>query len=655
VNTPSMNTPYPEPFPTASDDVLREALSSANIPTLLLTIVHLTGDERWLADPYLPTRTVALDDNDTGGLPAERQAEVRAAALDAIRDLRDGRRPAPAAPPDERIPELLSAALGERVPPEYGETMAEDGGFRLPPWLTAAPLPGNDLRVLVIGAGISGIAMSVALRHLGIAHTVIEKNDSVGGTWLDNAYPGAGVDTPCHLYSFSFAPQPNWTRYFAKQPEILSYIQRTARDFGVLDVTEFATEVVSAQWDEESGTWDVHTRHRDGTEQHRTVDVVISSVGHFNRPVVPDLPGLDGFPGPAFHTARWDDSVDLTGKRVGVIGTGASSMQVVPSIADAAGELVVFQRSPQWVVPNGNYLRDVDEHTRLLMAQVPGYRTWYRLRLMWMYQDKLHPTLQKDPDWPHPERSLNALNEKHRRFLIAHLDRQIAGAEEMRESVLPDYPPYGKRMLIDNNWFETLRRDDVELVAQGVERIDGNAVITADGARHEVDVLVFATGFSPRRMLYPMDIRGRSGVPLREQWGEDDARAYLGITVPDFPNFLVMYGPNTNLGHGGSAIFHAECQVTYISELLTRMISEGIGTVEVRPEVCDAYNDRVDAAHQKMVWTHPGMTTYYRNAAGRVVTTTPWRLVDYWAMTRHPDMADFAATTRPQPALSAGD
>jgi 4-hydroxyacetophenone monooxygenase len=274
---------------------------------------------------------------------------------------------------------------------------------------------------------------------------------------------------------------------------------------------------------------------------------------------------------------------------------------------------------------------------------------------MWMYQDKLHPTLQKDPDWPHPERSLNALNEKHRKFLIAHLDRQIAGAEEMRESVLPDHPPYGKRMLIDNNWFETLRRDDVELVAQGVERIDGNAVITADGARHEVDVLVFATGFSPRRMLYPMDIRGRSGVPLREQWGEDDARAYLGITVPDFPNFLVMYGPNTNLGHGGSAIFHAECQVTYISELLTRMISEGIGTVEVRPEVCDAYNDRVDAAHQKMVWTHPGMTTYYRNAAGRVVTTTPWRLVDYWAMTRHPDMADFAVTTRPQPALSAGD
>ena len=382
-----------------TDHELRDALESANIPTLLLSLVQMTGDERWLADPYRPTRTVALDDNDTGGLPPQRQAEVRAAALEALA----ANRP-PSPPADADIPRLLSAAMGERVPPEYSTAMAEDGGFRPPPWLTAPPLD-TDLRVLVIGAGISGIAMSVALQRMGVAHTVIEKNDAVGGTWLENTYPGAGVDTPCHLYSFSFAPRPDWTRYFAKQPEILAYLQEVAREFGVTDRVRFGTEVVSATWDEPSATWAVVTR-RDGVEERHVVDVVISAVGHFNRPVVPDL---GTFAGPAFHTARWDHDVDLAGRRVGVIGVGASAMQVVPAIADVAGELVLFQRSPQWVVPNRNYLRDVDAHTRLLMEQVPGYRSWYRLRQMWMYQDKLHATLHKDPDWPHPERSLNAV------------------------------------------------------------------------------------------------------------------------------------------------------------------------------------------------------------------------------------------------------
>ncbi|MHA6796278.1 flavin-containing monooxygenase [Pseudonocardia bannensis] len=636
----------PEPLPTATDEELRAALSAANIPTLLLVLAHLTGDDRWLQDPYRPTRTIALNDNDTGGLPEARQAEIRDAALDVLRELRDGRRTVPAPPSDDRIVAMLSVSLGEQVPEEYAEAMAEDGGFRTPAWLRTPPLGGDRPRVLVIGAGISGVCIGVALAHLGLPFTIVERNDAVGGTWLENDYPGAGVDTPSHLYSYSFAPRPDWSRYYAKQPEILGYVQDVAREAGLLPSIRFGTDVVSARWDEASSTWEVLTRHRDGAEQRHVVDVVISSVGQFNRPVVPDLPGLSSFPGPAFHTARWDHDVDLAGKRVGVIGTGASSVQVVPAIADVAGQVVVFQRSPQWVAPNANYLREMHDHTMLLMAQVPGYRTWYRLRLMWMIQDKLHPTLRKDPDWPHPERSINALNDKHRRFFTAYLDEQIAGAEELREAVLPDYPPYGKRILLDNDWFATIRRDDVSLVASGVREIDGSVVVTADGARYEVDVLVLATGFSSRRMLYPLDIRGRSGVPLREQWGDDDAWAHLGISIPDFPNLFLLYGPNTNLGHGGSSFFHAECQTGYITGLLRRMAEDGIAALEVRPEVCDAYNARVDAAHEQMIWTHPGMTTYYRNVAGRIVTTTPWRLIDYWAMTRTPDLADFRVTAR---------
>jgi 4-hydroxyacetophenone monooxygenase len=274
------------------------------------------------------------------------------------------------------------------------------------------------------------------------------------------------------------------------------------------------------------------------------------------------------------------------------------------------------------------------------------------MRLMWMLQDKLLPTLRKDPNWPHPKHSLNAVNDKHRRFFVSYLESQLEGNDELRAKVLPDYPPYGKRILMDNDWFATLRRDDVNLVTGAVTGIEGSAVRTADGGRYEVDVLVLATGFSARRMLYPMHVVGRSGAPLREQWGEDDARAYLGITVPDFPNLFLMYGPHTNSGHGGSAIFNTECQAAYISAVLRRMADESIAAVEVRPDVCDAYNARLDAAHEQLIWTHPGMSTYYRNAAGRVVTTTPWRLIDYWEMTRTPDLADFHVAVRARHASS---
>lgn len=629
------------PTSTADGEALRAALGSANIPTLLLVLSHLTGDARWLSDPYRPSRTIALNDNDTGGLPEHRRAEVRAAALEVLREIRAGERALPDPPTEQQIIESLSASLGEQVPGEYAEAMAEDGGFREPAWLRVEPVRNGRPRVLVIGAGISGLCMGVALRHLGVPFSIVERNGDVGGTWLENDYPGAGVDTPSHLYSYSFAPRPDWTRYYPKQPEILDYLRDVAKEYGLSSRIRFNTELVSAVWEASTSTWTVTTRSRGGEARSETFDVVISAVGLFNQPSVPNLPGLDAFGGPCFHTARWDHDVDLTGKRVGVIGTGASAVQVVPAIAEEADRTVVFQRSPQWVAPNANYLRTVSDDVRLLMQEVPGYRTWYRLRLMWMLQDKLHPTLRKDPDWPHPDRSLNEANDKHRRFFTDYLDEQLAGAEHLRESLLPDYPPYGKRILLDNDWFTTLRREDVDLVASGVTAVEADHVRTADGASHEIDVLVLATGFSARRMLHPMDIRGRSGVPLREQWGDDDAWAYLGISVPDFPNFFMLYGPNTNLGHGGSTIFHAECQTGYIAELLRRMATDDVRSMEVRPETCAEYNARVDAAHEQMIWTHPGMTTYYRNASGRIVTTTPWRLIDYWAMTREPDLDDY--------------
>lgn len=632
------------PTVTADDAALRDALVAGNIPTLLLVLRTLTGDPRWFEPPFRPSRTIAMNDNDTGGLPEEIQEEIREAVLDLLRNLRDGSGVVAPPPLDGELIAMLGESLGEQVPAEYAQSMAEDAGF-VPSDVFDGPPLGADLSVVIIGAGISGICAGTALRRLGVDVTIVERNDDVGGTWLDNDYPGAGVDTPSHLYAFSFAPWASWTRYYAKQPEILDYLRRVADQEGLRSVIRFGTEVLGASWDAAASVWRVRILSG-GVESELVSDVLVSSVGQLNRPVIPALPGLDTFPGPAFHTAEWDHSVDLAGKRVGVVGTGASAMQVVPTIAEQAGSVVIFQRSPQWVAPNGNYLREVDPRTQLLFEQVPYYRPWYRLRLMWMFQDKLHPTLQRDPSWEGggDGRSINRTNDKHREFLTRYLHEQLGDRDDLVAKSLPDYPPYGKRMLLDCDWFSTLRRDDVSLVTSGVAAIDGSTVVADDGGRHDVDVLVFATGFSARKMLHPLDIRGRSGESLRERWGDDDAWAHLGIEIPDFPNLFLMYGPNTNLGHGGSTMFHAECQVHYMVELLREMVAADVAAVEVRQEVCDDYVARVDAAHENMIWTHPGMSTWYRNAAGRVVTNSPWRLLDYWTMTRRPSLDEHLVT-----------
>jgi 4-hydroxyacetophenone monooxygenase len=639
---------------TATDDELRDALVDANLPTLLVVLAHMSADPKWLADPYRPTRTLGMNDNDHGGLSADRAEEIRAAAFDVLRRWRDGNLKLPEPPSEDAMIDLLSVSLGEEVSPEYSTTMAEEAGFlpRQGSWTDGRPRRADQFHVVIIGAGASGLTTAVTLKRLGIRYTIIERNSDVGGVWLENDYPGAGVDTPSHLYAFSFAPNREWSRYYAKQPEIIAYLRRCAKDLRLRDDIRFNTEVLATRFDETTCTWDVSIaptgEHSPRPEQPPTslrANVVIGCVGQLNRPSIPAIPGLATFDGPSFHSSRWDHDVTVAGKRVAVIGTGASSMQIVPAIAGVAREVQVFQRSPQWAVPNANYLRDVTDTTRFLMQQVPYYATVYRLRLMWMFSDKLHPTLQRDPDWPYPARSINAQNEKHRLFLTKHVDAQLKDADpSLRAKVLPNYPPYGKRPLMDNNWFAALQRDDVELITSPVTAITADSVLTADSGSYPTDVIVLATGFQTHRLLWPIDIRGRSGVPLAEQWGNDDAWAHLGITIPDFPNFFLVFGPNTAMGHGGSSIYNFEAQASYIAAMIIEMIEQSISAVEVRRDVTEAYKARVDAAHEKMIWTHPGMTNWYRNKAGRVVNNTPWRSVEYWRMIRTPDLNDFLIT-----------
>lgn len=628
-----------DPTPDVRDAQLREALDEANVPTLVLVLAHLTGDDRWLQEPYRPKPGKVLDDNDSGSLPEDVQQEIRDAAHDAILASEASGRTFPTISP-EKVATMLGVALVEDVPDEYGPLLAEELGVVSRDVEISGPAK-DDLSVVIIGAGLSGLSLAFKLEAAGIRYRILEKNDEVGGTWLENIYPGCGVDTPSHLYSFSFAPNTEWSRFFAKRPEVFAYLERLTAEHGVRDGIEFGVEVESAAYDTASGTWTVNARHASGEVEVIRTPVLVSAVGMVNRPSVPPIEGIDAFDGPSMHTAEWDPSVQIEGKVVGVVGTGASAMQLVPSIAGEAEKVVVFQRSKQWAIPHPNYHRDVPESVRYLMRRVPAYVRWYRLRSFWNFSDRLHASLQIDPSWPHPERSINQQNERHRVFLTKYIKTQLADRPDLWDACIPDYPPYGKRPLLDNKWFETIQRDDVQLVTDGVERVVGRKIETKGGEVFDVDVLVLATGFKTLQFLWPMEIRGASGQTLAEQWGYHDARAYLGVTVPDFPNFFILNGPNTNAGHGGSAIIADEFQVRYIMQALERLASGEVSTIEVRRDVFEAYNEELDAALSQAIWSHEGMTTYYRNEAGRVVVSGPWTYLDWWGRMRELDPAEY--------------
>jgi 4-hydroxyacetophenone monooxygenase len=625
----------------ADEARLREAIELANVPILLPVLVQLTGDDRWLQPPYLPTRNRGLDDNPSGGLPEQIQAEIRAAALSAILAWWAGGPVALPDPEPELMVRMLSVVMGEEIPAEYGPMLAEEAAISTEPRVEEPVEVPPGFRVLIVGGGVSGLTMGLKLGQMGIPFTILEKNAEIGGTWYENRYPGAGVDTPSALYSFSFSQDHQWTKFFALRDELYGYLKETFEQAGVLSSVQLETEVVSATYDEVEQGWAVTARRADGSTEELTANVVITAVGALNRPKWPAIDGLDRFAGTLVHTARWPDDLDLTGRRVGVIGNGASSMQLVPAIAERVESVTVFQRSPQWAAPFELLHVDIAEPLRWLIAAVPPYRVWYRLRAGWTFNDRIHSTLQKDPEWEHPERSVNAVNDAHRRFFTRYMESMLGDHPELLAKALPDYPPYGKRILLDNGWFRSLTRDNVHLVTDRIGEITPDGVVTEDGTAHEFDVLVCATGFQATRFLSPMDLHGRSGVGLREVWQDEDARAYMGMTVPDYPNLLMLYGPNAQGGHGGSLIGTAEMQTHYLASMLRQMLERGIGAIEPRRELYDDYNRRVDEAHEQMIWTHPGMDTYYRNSRGRVVVNTPWRVIDYWEMTRDADLDEY--------------
>jgi 4-hydroxyacetophenone monooxygenase len=621
---------------------LRAALAEADIAPMLMVLAQLSGDMAILDEvgPHIHGAWSFME-----SVPEALKQTVRDRLVDVLKDYAATGRAPPADIPEDTLQRMMSAGVGQTVPPQYIPLLLEETGLgstdtRAVSW-RRNDVVTDGCKVVIIGAGFSGLCAGIRLQEMGIPFEILEKNPDVGGTWLENQYPGCAVDTPNHFYSYSFAMNPAWTRHFSQRNEILAYARATAEQYGLRRHIRFGTEVVAAEFDEADSRWKLDVRQADGSVAAIEANAVISAVGLLNRAFIPPIAGIDRFAGPLFHTAQWDMSVDLTGKRVALIGTGASAMQTGPSIAPDVAKLTVFQRTRHWAAHNANYHKEVSAGNRWAIEHIPYFAKWMRFQLFWAGSDGFHPSLKMDPAWTQPDISLNETNHKMREALIDHIRKELDGDEALLAKVVPPYPPYGKRMLRDNHWYRMLKQPNVELVTEAIDHIDAGSIVLKDGTVHPVDVIIMATGFTASKMLWPMDIKGRGGRTIRGLWGDDDPRAYLGITVPGFPNLFLIYGPNTNLAHGGSAIFHSECQVRYIAQALREMIENGWPAIEVRQDVHDAFNVRVDEACRQMVWSHPGVTSWYKNKDNRITVTSPWTLLDYWTMTRHFVPADY--------------
>lgn len=628
---------------TEDDDTLRRMLSDAELPALLPALAQITGEMSLVSDELRPPRREkhALIPPQ-GGMPPEVQEKARERAFDALRRFRDGGCRAAAEPgPDEmrRLMHFLTGEVSQDYEPLLMQELGLDDQVQRPGWSKQAVAPDVDFAVVVIGSGMSGLAAAHDLGKAGVPFVVLERNDDVGGVWLENRYPGCRLDTHNFAYSFSFAQKDDWKQQYSRREAIHDYFRDVAAEFGIRDRIRFGTEAVAATFDEDTGTWAVRIRDRNGQESCLTAQAVISAVGQLNQPAYPDVPGRGRFSGPSFHTARWDHDIELAGRRVAVIGTGASAYQVIPSIADEVAELHVFQRTPPWALPAPSYHEDIPAGLQWLFRHVPYYARWFRFHQFWTAVEGMHAFAVVDPEWREPG-SVSAANAMLRKELEAHLEAQYADRPDLLPAVVPAYPPYGKRMLRDNGvWARTLKNDRVSLVTEEIIEITERGIRTRDGAEHEVDVIIYGTGFKASDFLASLEVTGR-GVDLHEQWS-GDARAFLGITIPGFPNFFCLYGPNTNLVLNGSIIMFSELAANYVLECLRLLLSTGRRTMEIRPEVFDAYNRRIDEANRSMAWGVRDVRNWYKNATGRVSQNWPLHTLEYWTLTRKPSEADY--------------
>jgi cation diffusion facilitator CzcD-associated flavoprotein CzcO len=494
--------------------------------------------------------------------------------------------------------------------------------------------------VIVVGTGFSGLCAGILLQKAGIhSFTILEKADRIGGTWRENTYPGAACDVPSHLYSYSFEPNPSWSRSYGGQAEILAYLEHCVDKYRLAPHIELETEVTGATFDEASGTWAVTVRRGGGrgdggdgagtgrTETLRARALILGN-GALHLPAFPDIPGLDRFAGKSFHSARWDHGYDLAGKTVAVIGTGASAIQFVPEIAPKVKRLHLFQRTPPWVVPKADRLMTARE--RWLFRRLPGAHWARRAGLYWKLETRAVPLVY--------EPRIAKFGE---RFALRHLERSVPDPV-LRAKLTPDYRLGCKRVLLSNDYYPALQRDNVEVVTDAIREIVPDGVITADGVLRKADALIIGTGFRVAEYLTPVRITGRGGRDLNDAWRRGPA-TYLGINVAGFPNLFLLFGPNTGLGHN-SMIFMIEAQTRYAVQAIQALEQKHLAYLDVRPDVQDAFAAELAAKLGKTVWA-TGCSSWYKTADGALVLW-PGFTFDYWRRTRRIDLRRYHVARR---------
>ena len=623
-----------------NETFIRRAINQANPNVLRVALYQQTGDQA------LANMKVEKKDLRGGALTAfvlspDHLDEVRQKAFEYL----TADHPIAAVVPDKAQAEhLMSVFLNQQQTPAEVDFGYEELSFqdysRDVTWSNlelGSKL--NDFNVLIVGAGISGIAAAVQLNRLGVKYRIVDKQEGLGGTWHLNDYPEARVDISTFIYQFKFEKNYPWKSHFATQEEIKRYLDHIVGKYHVRENISLQTELIGASWNPETHQWDAEICNVDGSIENTSVNIIISCSGLFTIPKIPKFNGIQTYQGKIFHTTAWDHDYDICNKSIAVIGTGSTGCQLVPGLAKQKCKVAVYQRTPSWVTPLKGYTSKVSEEKRWLFDTMPAYWNWFVFST-YITEMPLQELQIIDQEWEAKGGVINERNDNLRKSLTQYINSKFPDNPDLAAKCIPEYPPLARRLVMDNGWYDALKQENVELITEGIDHFYEKGIVTKDGAKREFDLVVVSSGFEVSKYLWPIKYKGRDDVTPDQLWEKDGARAHLGINMPGFPNFFMFYGPNGN-GRGGGFHSWAEIWSRYVGSLIVHMVEQGYQEVEVRDEVFKAYNDAMDKEDEKLLWKSRGKGGYYVNKHGRSGVNMPWSVHDFYSMVQQPNFYDF--------------
>ena len=632
----------PEKDPVDEAFICR-ALDQAHLNALRVSLYQQTQDPE-IAAMRVETDTPAGTPFLSHVVAPEHHEALRAKALAFL----NGPPVASTVPSREEALDLMALFQGDDYDPAsegYGyEELAFEDFPREARWHAERPKKRiANFLVTIVGAGFSGIMAGIQLDRLGIPFRIIERQHGIGGTWELNDYPEARVDITTFLYQFKFVKNYPWKSFFATRDELKEYIDHVVDTYGIRESIETDTKVAAARWDALAKKWSVTIERANGETESFASNVVISASGLFSTPNLPNIPDIGRFRGKMFHTTAWDHGYDTAERRVALIGTGSTGSQLMPALARRAAHLTIYQRTPNWVTPVRGYHNRVTPEKRWLLDTMPGYSNWYCYshHIAQMQSQRLHPI---DPTWTATGGFVNETNDRLREGLTRYITKKVGHRPDLLEKLVPNYAPMARRLVVDNGWYDTLLRDNVDLRTDGIERFTETGIVSQDGTERPFDLVVLGAGFKVSQYLWPIDYSGRDGASLDDLWSHDGARAYMTMALPGFPNFFMLYGPNAGVRSGS---FHSwmEILMRYIGSAIVALIEAGRDTIEVRRDAYDRYNADLDIEMKGMLWqSENGGGGYYVNAFGRSGVNMPWTLADFYHRVREPDLNDFVMT-----------